>query len=152
MWCRTWFDPKTGQTCRASLGIDDFAAAGIALAQWIAANVGTDRASPRDISVGRVFARYQQRHGQHVIGADAQRVSLAMILKAVPEGLTVGGFTLDVQNELVRALLRNGYAAGTVKRGLGAAKAAVNWAWNNGELERPIPFLRLPKARVANES
>jgi integrase len=68
-----------------------------------------------------------------------------MILKVVPEGLTVGGFTLHAQQAAVRRLKAKGYAAGTIKRALGAAKAAVNWAWNNGEIDRPIPFLRLPE-------
>ena len=145
VWCRTWFDTDTRQTCRASLGTDDLAAAGIALAQWITNNVATERAAPNGVTLGRVFARYHERHGRHRIGAAAQRVSLAMILRAVPEGMTVGGFTLDAQHELVRTLQAQSYAAGTIKRGLGAAKAAVNWAWNNGELDHPVPFLRLPE-------
>ena len=147
VWCRTWFDADTRQTCRASLGTDDFAVAGIALAQWITTNVGTDRAAPNDITLARVFARYHERHGKHIVGAEAQRVSLAMMLKAVPEGITVASFTLNAQHEAVRALQAAGYAAGTIKRGLGAAKATVNWAWNNGELERPIPFLKLPEGQ-----
>jgi integrase len=145
VWCRTWFDPSTRQTCRTSLGTRDFAAAGIALAQWVTSNVATTWASAEDFTLGRAFARYQERQGRHTIGADAQRVSLAMILKAVPEGMTISAFTLDAQHELVRELQARGYAAGTIKRGLGAAKAAINWAWNNGELDRPIPFLRLPE-------
>ena len=145
VWYRTWFDPGTRQTRRASLGTADFAAAGIALAEWITKNVATRRAQPADLTLARVFARYQERHGRHVIGAEAQRVSLAMMLRAVPEAITVAAFTLDAQHEAVRALQTRGYAAGTIKRSLGAAKAAVNWAWNNGELERPIPFLKLPE-------
>jgi integrase len=70
-----------------------------------------------------------------------------MILNAVPEGMTVGAFTRDAQHEAVRTLQAQGYVAGTIKRGFGAAKAAVNWAWNNGELERHIPFLKLPEGQ-----
>jgi integrase len=147
VWCRTWFDAVTRQTCRASLGTDDLAEAGITLARWITLNVATSRAEPTDITLARVFARYHERHGKHVVGAEAQRVSLAMMLQTVPEGITVASFTLNVQHEAVRALQARCYAAGTIKRGLGAAKAAVNWAWNNGELERPIPFLKLPEGQ-----
>ncbi len=93
-WCRTWFDPNTRQTCRASLGTNDIAAAGLALAQWVSTNVGTDRAAPRDVTLGRTFGRYYERHGRYLAGAEAQRVSLAMILRAVPEGMTVASFTL----------------------------------------------------------
>ena len=70
-----------------------------------------------------------------------------MILRVLPEGLTVAAFTLDAQHEAVRSLQAQGYAQGTIKRGFSAAKAAVNWAWNNGELERPIPFLKLPEGQ-----
>ena len=139
VWYRYMVRPGTRQTRRASLGVTDFAAAGIALAEWITKNVATRRAQPADLTLARVFARYQERHGRHVIGAEAQRVSLAMMLRAVPEAITVAAFTLDAQHEAVRALQTRGYAAGTIKRSLGAAKAAVNWPWNNGELERPYP-------------
>jgi integrase len=145
MWCRTWFDAATRQTCRASLGTDDLAAAEHALAEWITRNVATDRADPRDITLARVFVRYQQRHGQHLVGAGSQRISLAMMLRHLPEGITVGELTLDAQHAAVRAMEAAGYGAGTIKRALGAAKAAVNWVWNNGELARPVPFLKVPE-------
>jgi integrase len=67
------------------------------------------------------------------------------MLKFVPEGITVAELTLDVQNEAVRAMQAAEYGAGTIKRAFGAAKAAVNSAWSNGELERPVPFLKLPE-------
>ncbi len=145
MWHRTWWDSATRQTRRASLGTDDLAAAERALAEWITQEVATSRADPRDVTLGRVFARYHHQHGQHTVGAGSQRISLAMILRAVPEGMTAGEFTLDAQHQAVRALAAEGYAPGTIKRAFGAAKAAVNWAWNNGELARPVPFLRLPE-------
>ena len=40
-----------------------------------------------------------------------------------------------------RRMTTDGYQRGTIKRVLGTVKAAVQWAWKNGELERPIPFL-----------
>lgn len=142
-WCRTWFDAETRQTRRSSLGTDDLAAAEQALAEWIARNVATNRADPHALTVARVCVRYQERHGQHFVGAGSQRISLAMMLRHLPAGIMVGELTLDRQHETVRAMEAAGYGAGTIKRAFGAAKAAINWAWNNGELERPMPFLRL---------
>jgi integrase len=142
-WCRTWFDATTRQTRRSSLGTDDLAEAEQRLAEWIARNVATDRAEPKDITLARIFVRYQERHGQHLVGAGSQRISLAMMLRFLPPGMTVAELTLDAQHEAARAMTAAGYGAGTIKRGFGAAKAAVNWAWQNGELERPVPFLRL---------
>ena len=146
-WCRTWFDADTRQTRRSSLGTDDLAAAEIALAEWVARNVASVRAEPKEITVARVFVRYQERHGQHLVGAGSQRISLAMMLRHLPEGITVGELTLDAQHVAIRAMQAGGYGAGTIKRALGAAKAAVNWAWNNGELERPVPFLKVPEGQ-----
>lgn len=144
-WCRTWFDPDTRQTRRASLGTDDLAAAERALAEWITRNVAPQRAEPAEITVARAFARYFERHGQHVIGADAQRRSLAQMLKHLPEGITVGELTRDAQEACVRTMRGTGYNAWTIKRAFGAGKAAINWAWQNGELDRPIPFIKLPE-------
>jgi integrase len=143
VWHRTWFDAAIRQTRRASLGTDDVSVAERELAEWITRHVATDHAEPGALTLGRVFVRYYERHGRHVIGAAQLRSSLALVPATIPEGLTVGELTLDRQAEAARALRARGYADGTIKRAFGAAKAAVNWAWNNGELERPVPFLRL---------
>ena len=146
-WCRTWFDPATRQTRRSSLGTDDLGEAEQRLAEWIARNVAPVRAAPADLTIARAFVRYFDRHGRHLVGAGAQRISLALMLRFLPPGITVAEVTLDAQHEAVRAMKAEGYSAGTIKRAFGAAKAAVNWAWENGELERPLPFLRLPEGQ-----
>ncbi len=69
------------------------------------------------------------------------------MLRHLPIGMTVGELTLDAQHAAVRAMQAAGYSAGTIKRAFGAAKAAVNWAWNNQEIDRPVPFLRLPEGQ-----
>ena len=143
IWHRTWYDQNERQTRRASLGTSDFATAEQALAVWITKKVPTRLADPDDVLLAKVFVRYFENHGRWLVGAAAQRLSLAMVLKAVEVGSSVGNFSLDVQNAVVRQLEADGYAAGTIKRALGAAKAATNWAWKNGELDRPIPFIRL---------
>ena len=142
-WCRTWFDPDARQTRRASLGTDDFAEACVALAAWVTQHIPGRHEDARDTTLARVFVRYQQQHGRHIVGADAQRRSLAVVLRHIPEGMAVAEFTLDAQRQAVLAMQRGNYGAGTIKRAIGAAKAAVNWAWNNGELDRPIPFLKV---------
>lgn len=144
-WCRTWFDSDTRQTRRASLGTDDLAAAERALAEWITRHVAPQRAEPAAITVARIFARYFERHGRHVIGADAQRRSLAQMLTHLPEGITVAELTRDAQEACARAMRGADYSAWTIKRAFGAGKAAINWAWQNGELDRPIPFIKLPE-------
>ena len=141
VWCRTWFDAASRQTCRASLGTDDLAAARVALARWVTLHGHRAAQQPREVLILDVFARYMEKHGRHTAGAGVQRRNLFLAGERIQEGATVGEFTLDAQHALVRRMTADGYQPGTVKRVLGATKAAVQWAWKNGELERPIPFL-----------
>jgi len=127
-WCRTWFDTDTRQTKRASVGTDDLGQAHILLAQWITINVTMRRAEPREVTVGIVFARYFDKHGKHTVGSGVQRRNLLMMLERIPEGMTVGELTLEAQQAVVRRLRDDGYAPGTVKRIIGAAKAAITYA------------------------
>ncbi len=152
VWCRTWFDGNSRQTCRASLGTDDLAAARVALARWVTLHGHRAAQQPRDVLMGDVFARYMEKHGQHTTGAGVQRRNLFLALERIQEGATVAEFTLDAQQALTRRMAADGYKPGTIKRVLGATKAAVQWAWKNGELERPIPFLTVqegpPRERI----
>ncbi|UFN49260.1 site-specific integrase [Roseomonas sp. OT10] len=91
-----------------------------------------------------VFARYYEKHAQHIVGAGNQRGNLRVMLETLPMGITVAELNLEAQQTAVAAL-RKRYAPGTVKRMLGATKAAVTWAWKNGELDRQMPFLSLPE-------
>jgi len=151
-WCRTWFDANTRQTRRTSLGTDDLDAAKETLAAWYTLNGSRSREEPHSVVLATVCARYQDKQGQHVRSANIQRRNLTIILEALPLGITVGEFTLERQMEVVRKLRGMGYADGTIKRAMGAVKAAVNFAWRNGELDRPVPFSTLtegqPRERV----
>lgn len=146
-WCRTWFDADTRQTCRASLGTDDLEAAKEALAAWFTLNGRRDREDARSVVLATVCARYQDKQDKHVRSSAIQRRNLTIILEALPPGITVGEFTLERQMEVVRKMRGAGYADGTIKRAMGAVKAAVNFAWKNGELDRPIPFGTLPEGQ-----
>ncbi len=152
VWCRTWFDGASRQTCRASLGTDDLAAARLALARWVTLYGHRAAQQPRDVLILDVFARYMEKHGRHTVGAGVQRRNLFIAGERMREGATVAEFTLDAQHTLTRRMAADGYKPGTIKRVLGATKAAVQWAWKNGELERPIPFLTVqegpPRERI----
>src|SRR5262245_43438189 len=85
-WCRTWFDQRTRQTCRASLGTDDPAAAWARLAEWVALHGNRDREDARAALVPDVFARYQRQHGSKTRGAGVQARNLVLVLERLPEG------------------------------------------------------------------
>jgi len=142
-WYRMWFDPTSRQTCRKSLGTGDFEAAKVMLAQFVTLNVAGRDQHPRNVVLATVFARYQENHGQTVRSADINRHNLIQMIEALPEGITVDELTLDVQHR-VAAKLRETLAAGTVKRIFTIARAAVNWAWKNRELDRQVSFITIP--------
>ena len=146
-WCRTWFDPETRQTCRASLGTDDFEEAQLELAKWIMLNGRRAQQEASKTPVADVFVRYQQQHARFTRGADVQKRNLVLILERLPAGIAVAELTLEQQQQVVNRMRAEGFAAGTIKRSWGIAKAAIGWAWRNGELDRPVPFLRLPEGR-----
>jgi len=147
VWCRTWFDPRTRQTSRASLGTDDPEAARLALAEWVTMNGRRGQQEAGKAFLADVFVRYQQQHARHTRGANVQRRNLVLILERLPAGLAVAELTLEQQQRVVTRMRAEGYSAGTIKRAWGIAKAAVGWAWRNGELDRPVPFLRLPEGQ-----
>jgi hypothetical protein len=103
------------------------------------------REDPGAVALGTVF---HEQHGRHVVGAAQQRWSLRLMLEHLPEGLAVSELTLAAQEAAVRRMRQAKYAAGTIKRAVGAAKAAVGWAWRNGELERPVPFISVPEGQL----
>jgi len=144
-WCRTWYDGRSGQTRRESLGTTDFEQAHLALAEWVTLNGRRDREQPRDVPLGDVFVRYMHQHGRDTRGAGIQRRNLELVLGALPDDITAGGLTLERQAEAVRKLRDAGLAPATIKRAMSIAKAAVNHAWKNGELDRPVPFASLPE-------
>ncbi len=144
VWCRTWFDPATRQTCRASLGTEDLEHAKLKLAEWVVLHAKRERQETRDVLLADVFVRYMHQHGKDTRGSGVQRRNLFLILDVLPEGVTVAEFTMERQAEAVRALRAKRYGAATIKRAMGIAKAAVNHAWKSGELDRAIPFASLP--------
>ena len=94
------------------------------LAALVAANTAPKQATPSDIVLGVAFLRYYEHHARHLRGAEAQRISLAMILRHVPPGITAAEFTPAIQRDTMRRMESSGYAYNTCKRAMGAAKAA----------------------------
>lgn len=151
VWCRTWFDKDARQTRRASLGTESLEEAKIRLAEWVTLNVTLRQEEPRDVPLATVCMRYFEKHGRDIVGSGTQRRNLELLLERIPE-FSVAEFTLEKQQQFVRVMKADGYQNGTTKRVLGAAKAAVNWAWKNGLIKSPIPFLSVqdgqPRERV----
>ena len=75
-WCRTWFDPATRQTRRASLGTDDFQRAELKLAAWIAKNAEVRDQRPADLPLATVLTRYWYGHAKDLPSSVQAKIEL----------------------------------------------------------------------------
>ena len=64
VYCRTWFDPVSRQTRRASLCTTDPRQAEIELAKWITLNADFNRERSVTVPLEAVLVRYWERHGR----------------------------------------------------------------------------------------
>ena len=76
VWCRTWFDPATRQTCRASLGTSDFREAQLALAAWVTLNAAMRRELPSEVALDACLLRYWEHQAKALRSADQARIAL----------------------------------------------------------------------------
>jgi len=144
-WCRTWYDTTTRQTKRASLGTDDLSAAQISLAEWVVKNAKFGKQAPEDVPLEQVLVRYWHRTGSTLASSGMTDIALAYWSEYFA-GAVVTDVDRTRQGEFVKWLqakrtppLSDGY----VRRIMGAGKAALNDAWQHGEIAS-VPFIALP--------
>lgn len=144
-WCRTWFDTSTRQTRRASLGTTDFEQAKQHLTDWFVLE-HTKRNEPiDDVTLGEVFARFYEQHGQTLATHKDVRRTLDTWLQFY-QAATISEATQQDQQRLFREWLQQekGYSLSTVRRALLVGKSALNWAYKRGEIGQP-PYIELVK-------
>lgn len=141
-WCRTWFNGKTRQTQRASLGTNDLQAAKIKLWEWFAKYGRVGKQEAHDTALEIVLVRYYQQHAAETPSAEMARIALAYWSDFF-DGATVSEVTPARQREFVAWLkarrappLSDGY----VKRVLTVGKSALNRAYKEGEIDT-VPFI-----------
>lgn len=141
-WQRTWFDKRTRQTRRASLGTDDLSKAKIALAEWVVANSRMTKQSPKSVPLEQVLVSYWHRKGKNLKSEEATEIGLAYWSEFFA-GQTVSEVTAARQREFVAWLTARRsppFAPGYIKRILTIGKAALNDAYKEGELES-VPYI-----------
>ncbi len=144
-WNRTWFDPKSRQTRRASLGVSDVEEAKARLIDFVNRSCDAEKHSAEQILLATVFQRYALQHAKHL--STNSRITQVTCLERIAElagGISVAEFKLAKQEEIVRQLKNKGYSAGYIKRIYTAARSALNWAYKNEEIDRLPPPLTLP--------
>ena len=149
-WYVTYYARESRQTCRETLGTSDLEEAKLLLAQWVTVKGERRNVATSDARVEDIFIRYFEHRRTRIQGASQQRRALYRFLDACGGPTTVADLTLRRQEAIIERLKatevivsgeHRRLSGGTIQRTLAACKAAINWAWKNGELERPIPFL-----------
>jgi integrase len=143
-WCRTWFDPATRQTCRASLGTEDLDEAKLALSAWVMANGRIERERPENVFAETCFVRYYEQHARQLASGEQARYGLKLWSEHFP-GALVSELTLDRQRLFVAWLRGKGLSDGYIRRVLAVGKAALNRAQLEGEITN-APMISLALA------
>lgn len=133
-WCRTWYDPRTRQTRRASLGTDDFQSAKLALWEWFAKHGRMPKQEAHEASLDMVLVRYWQQHACDLPSAETSKIALRYWSEFFGE-CAVSDVTPARQREFIEWLRDGGRRSdGYVKRVLTVGKSALNRAYKEGEI------------------
>ena len=138
-WCRTWFDKRTRQTKRTSLGSDDFQQAQLNLAEWIVNNQVLRKEAPQEIPLETVLVRYYKNHAQNIRSAEDARRSLDKWSTYFAE-LAVSDITPATVGGFIDSLEAQGLSDGYIGRILRVGKAALNRAYKLGEIAS-VPYV-----------
>ena len=149
-WCRTWFDPESRQTRRVSLRTADLEEAKRRLTDWFVLEHTKVREAPSEASLAETFARYYTQKGSALRSADSVQRALRDWLDHYGEATVAEACEIQRQ-EKFHAYLREerGLGETTIRRTLTIGKAALNWAWQRGELASPPHVLLVKKGKSA---
>lgn len=127
-WCRTWYDSRTRQTRRVSLGTRDFQEASLQLATWV---VGNDKAGGETrqdkVLIEQVLLNYWFEHAQKLPSASTAWNGLAY-WQEYWRGGTVAHITPHAQKQFRKWLAAKGMDEGGIDRVLSDGRAALNRA------------------------
>jgi len=145
---RTWFDPETRQTRRASLGTADKAEAQLIMAKWVAAH-GTMRELPLDqVKLVDILERYWQAVGRHLVSSRAQAVSYRY-WKDFYGDASIADLTIDRQEAFVASLKGRELSSSYIKKVVGFGRWALNRARERHEIAEPPRIIKIREARPA---
>ena len=126
-WCRTWYDARTRQTCRVSLGTTDFQEASLRLAAWVVANARFQKAAPDQVLIETLLLNYWNDHAQHLPSAKTQWLGLSY-WQEFWTGRTVAEITPYEQRQFREWLAGRGTGPSGIDRILSVGRAALNRA------------------------
>ena len=133
VWCRTWFDPQSRQTKRASLGTENFQEAQLNLAEWVTTSARMQGGRPQEVPLETVLLRYYHQHARHLRSADQARYALDRWSTFFACSL-VSDVTPDRLRAFVAGMVKEGLSSGYIRRTLAVGQAALNRAHREGEI------------------
>ena len=146
-WYIAWYEKAKNsnrRTERKSLGTSDLEKAKLKLAEWVISHGRVGERSAESVALAEIFQRYFSQHAVHLPGKGrgVQRRNLEILTEAVGE-LPLADFKKARQQELVRELTDREYSIGYIKRIFSTGYAAIKWAFDNEEIDRMPPRLKL---------
>jgi len=139
-WCRTWYDRRSRQTCRVSLGTTDFQEASLVLATWVVENDRAAKGRPDQVTIDNVLMTYWGDHAQHLPSSRTQWNGLSYWTEFWT-GRMVADITPNEQRRFRQWLKSKGANASGIDRILSVGRAALNRAVKWQELsEAPHIF------------
>jgi hypothetical protein len=139
-WCQTWYDKRTRQTCRVSLGTADFQEASFQLANWVVTNVGDEKTRPDQVLIAAVLIAYWEEHAKKLPSAGTAWNGLCYWQEFWKQA-AVSEITPREQRRFRQWLADKGIADGGIDRILSDGRAALNRAVKWQELtEAPHIF------------
>jgi hypothetical protein len=138
-WCRTWFDPTTRQTRRASLGTSDLREAELRLSAWVAKSAEVRDKHPADLPLATVLTRYWYGHAINLPSATQAKIELRYWSDFFTTDM-VGDLTPIRQEAFIKHLRNRGHSTGYISRILSTGRAAIRRAHKRGEV-LAVPFI-----------
>ena len=144
VWCACYYDPRTRQTKRHSLGERDLRAAQIALARFVTLHGEIKNAPPATMTIDQLLDRDYQRHASQVRDPRAMARHCRRLLEHF-SGKTVADLTPAAIEAFVEVRRRQGRRNLDTDRILDTLRAALNRAKEAGEIATVPKIASVPK-------
>lgn len=133
---------EKGKPVRRSTGGRDLESAKQRARELILEHANIREVAPEDAQIAAVIDRHYLRHAQRLASKTSYRRS-GRLWAQFYGTQTLAQLTPTRQRAFKAWLEKRGLSAGYVRRVIGDGKAAINHAWQEGEITR-VPFIRLP--------
>jgi len=146
-WFRTWFDSRSRQTKRVSLGSTDYEECKQLLEDWYFLHRKQRDQSPDDVTIAQILAKYWNEHGSKVRSKAQVKAGINHWLEFYEDRKISDLRDVYLQEQFHKHLFNKNMRGGSISRVITVGRAALNRAYKRGELSQ-VPFIHdLPKVQ-----